>query len=240
MPRFFDWYITEHQDDEMTEWERRESLGKGRFFYIGHGNVTDSPKFEDGDRIRTSVVKRLEFIKEDELLRVHTQNSIYDCAMRDCDFRQQEPLAVLPFPLEHYAKKYKFGDWGEPERDSILLVFADDKEYCFVDAWVNLKGNIYRLDYDVHLGTFQDSCLLNLWDSTLPEAERLGKIDIRFFPPANFISNQIEFYQFSSAGFPVYLHNAGKRVLRFGTEDGFIEVKPKERKRVSTENAAQE
>ena len=96
MPKLFDWYITMHPMDaaHMLRWEGREYLGEKDFFFVGHGNVTGSPKFWDGEFIHTSVIKRLDFIEEDELLRIHTQNSIYDCALRDCDFRMGRDATV--------------------------------------------------------------------------------------------------------------------------------------------------
>ncbi len=235
MPKFYDWFITKHpmKSKHMLKWEGREYLGKRDFFFAGHGNVIGSPKFWKGEFINTSAIKRLEYIENEELLRIHTQNSIYDCALRNCSFRQQEPLAELPFSLEEYAEKYKFGSWGEPERDSILLVFADYMEYGLVNACVNWKGDIYRLNHGAIFG-IQDSYLVQFLDSSQPEVlKRFRNIDIRFFPPANILSNLIQFYQIRSAKFPVYLHNAGKSVLIFETGQGRIEVKPKERKVVS-------
>lgn len=242
MPKLYDWFITMHPmtAKQVLQWEGREYLGKSEFFFAGHGNVIGSSKFWKGEFINTSVIKRLEYIENEELLRIHTQNSIYDCALRDCNFRQQEPLAELPFSLEEYAEKYKFGDWGEPERDSILLVFADYMEYGLVDAYVNWEGDIYRLNHGAILG-IQDSYLVQFLDSSQPELlKRFRNIDIRFFPPANLLSNLIQFYQIRSAKFPVYLYNAGKSVLVFETGKGRIEVKPKERKLVSAGNAIQE
>ena len=238
MPKFFDWYVTKHSMDldEVQEWEEEEYLGKSEFFFIGHGNVMNSPKFFDGERIHTSVIKRLEYIEGDELLRIHTQNSIYDCALKDCDFMRQEPLAELPFSLEEYAEKYKFGSWGEPERDSILLVFADYMGYGLVDALVDWHGKIFHLDGDAHLGMFQDSFLLQGFHKA--KVKRLRNIDIRFFPPANFFSNIIRFYFFNSARLPVYLHNAGEKKIFFDTKVGRLEVGGGIRKLVSDENAA--
>ena len=237
MPKLYDWFITMHpmKAKHILKWEEREYLGKRDFFFAGHGNVIGSPKFWEGEFIHTSAIKRLEYIEGDELLRIHTQNSIYDCALRNCSFRQQEPLAELPFSLEEYAEKYKFGDWGEPERDSILLVFADYKGYGLVDALVDLKGEIFHLDENVHLGMFQDSVLLQGYYKA--KVKRLRNIDIRFFPPANFFSNIIRFYFFDSAGLPVYLHNAGEKKIFFDTKVGRLEVEGKMRKLISAENA---
>ena len=237
MPMFYDWFITKHpmKSKHMLKWEEREYLGKRDYFFAGHGNVIGSPKFWKGEFINTSAIKRLEYIENEELLRIHTQNSIYDCALRDCSFRQQEPLAELPFSLEEYAEKYKFGSWGEPERDSILLVFADYKGFGLVDALVDLEGEIFHLDEDAHIGMFQDSFLLH--GSYKAKVERLRNIDIRFFPPANFFSNIIRFYFFNSAGLPVYLHNAGEKKIFFDTNVGRLEVEGKMRKLISAENA---
>ena len=237
MPKLYDWFITMHPmtAKQVLQWEGREYLGKSEFFFAGHGNVIGSSKFWVGEFINTSVIKRLEFMENDELLRIHTQNSIYDCALRNCSFRQQEPLAELPFSLEEYAEKYKFGSWGEPERDSILLVFADYKGYGLVDALVDLKGEIFHLDGYAHLGMFQDSFLVQ--GSYKAKVKRLRNIDIRFFPPANLLSNIIQFYSFDSAGLPVYLHNAGRKTIVFDTRVGRLEVGAGIRKLVSGENA---
>lgn len=237
MLKLFDWFITMHpiKAKHILQWEGREYLGKRDFFFAGHGNVIGSPKFGVGEFINTSVIKRLEYMENDELLRIHTQNSIYDCALRNCSFRQQEPLAELPFSLEEYAEKYKFGDWGAPERDSILLVFADYKGFGLVDALVDLKGEIFHLDEEAHIEMFQDSFILH--GSYKAKVKRLRNIDIRFFPPANFFSNFIGFYFFNSAGLPVYLHNAGEKKIYFGTKVGRLEVGGGIRKLVSAENA---
>ena len=237
MPKLYDWFITMHpmKAKHILQWEGREYLGKSEFFFAGHGNVIGSSKFWVGEFINTSVIKRLEYMENDELLRIHTQNSIYDCALRNCSFRQQEPLAELPFALEEYAEKYKFGDWGAPERDSILLVFADYKGFGLVDALVDLKGEIFHLEEEAHVGMFEDSFILH--GPYKAKVKRLRNIDIRFFPPANLLSNIIRFYSFNSAGLPVYLHNAGRKTIVFDTRVGRLEVGDGIRKLVSAENA---
>lgn len=125
----------------------------------------------------------------------------------------------------------------KPTQNSILLVFADYKEYGLFNASLDLNGEIFQLGCDVHLGMFQDSCLICFKDFKNSKAmKKLQNIDIRFFPPANFFSNCIEFYLFESAEFPVYLHNAGKSKMIFKTDEWRIELEPNERKLVSSEN----
>ena len=117
----------------------------------------------------------------------------------------------------------------KPTQNSILLVFADYKEYGLLDASLDLNGEIFQLDWNIHLGMFQDSCLIR-------SLKKSQNIDIRFFPPTNFFSNRIKFYRFETAEFPVYLHNAGKSKMIFKTDEWRIELEPNERKLVSSEN----
>lgn len=231
MPRLLDWVITRHTllGIDPAKYQDYDFLGKDQCFFMGHGYVVDSPKFLSGEYIHTSPLQRMKFIENEGTLRLHTLNSIYDCCLRDCNFTMQTPLAELPFPLKEYAEKYMFGAWGEPKRDSILLVFADTKETGFVAAWVNYRGKNYRLDDNLHAGMFTDSVIVQFPYPSDIRSKKLRGIDIRFYPFANICSSVIQFYLFKSGGFPVYIHNAGTRTLGFEPEKERIMVEPGQR-----------
>ncbi len=227
MPRLFRWQITKHAYEKGDVSPKYIGHREGCFL-LGHGYVMDSPKFMDGTFIHTSGIQRMDYVEENGWLRLHTKNSVYDCALADCDFAAQAPLAELPFSPEAGAEKYRFGNWGAPERDSVLLVFADYMEYGLVTALADRQGVIVPLETNLHLGMLQDSCLIAWpWEMAkdiLPEQ----RLDIRFFP----LWNYIEFYQCKGAGLPVWLHNAGQKKLRFGMGNGQAEMElaPGERK----------
>lgn len=232
MARLFHWFISKWPMNAtfQTRLQEIDYIGKDECYYMAQGNVMNSPKFPDGIHIHTSPIKRLEWVAVEELLRVHTVNSIYDCAVKDCRFSRQGILEVFPEPIQTILL-------GRPQRkppkeNSILLIF-DDVGERIVAGLINREGNQSELEIDVHLGMFTDTVLLQdgIWNGT-------ETIDIRFYVPANDFCMEVEFYSFYTAELPVFLHNASERRLTFNTPCGLIDINPGDRKQVCVESAA--
>ena len=226
MVKLLHWFISKLPMNERIQksFQMIDYIGKDDCYYMAQGNVENSPKFPDGIHIHTSPIKRLEWIADEERLRVHTVNSIYDCAIKDCRFSRQDILEVLPEPIQMIVLKRS--QHKPSQENSILLVF-DDVGERIVSGIVNREGKQDPLEIDVHLGMFTDSVLLHdgIWNGT-------EKIDIRYYVPANDFSMEVEFYSFHTDGLPVYLQNASERLLTFNTPYGLIDIGPGERKQV--------
>ena len=85
----------------------KDYLGKPNFFYVAHGNVFGNPKFSPGYYIHTSAIKKVDYNEDEKILRVYTQNSLYECYVRHCAFDFQKMIPIFP-PLALKAlMKYK-------------------------------------------------------------------------------------------------------------------------------------
>lgn len=204
MPKLYNWYI----------------LDKGNY-YVAHGNVVGSDRFQDSLKIHTSKIEKVDI--SDELVKIHTKNTVYQCNLQDCLFWNQKPIKLLPVNLDELAKKYN--KEYQTIKDSVLLVLTDHNEYYFDKAVVNRDGESIDLPMYVNVGMFQDSCLIG-------DADKGGKYDVRYFPH----QGNVEFYLIQVDELPVYLSNAGDHPLCFRTEYGIIEVPAGEQKRMSAKN----
>ncbi|MFA6931706.1 MAG: hypothetical protein WCT05_15385, partial [Lentisphaeria bacterium] len=88
------------------------------------------------------------------------------------------------FNIADYKEKY-FKDFP-PEKNSITLEFSAEIDDFFKRAIVEDGGKIIELSMSVHVGNFQDSCLIG-------DGADGGKYDIRYYP-----NNIIEFYTFDT------------------------------------------
>ncbi len=231
MKKLFDWYITKHpiNANAIKELDGVEYLGKEDYFYIAHGRMLDKSEPSGSARWRTSVIRKLEFITESNLLHIHTLNSIYVCNVDECRRNKQSPFDVLPEPVRAIATAGIKPFINAPEEpNTILLAFDEgDSNLNFVGAAYNRDGYTSHLRAYPHLGMFVDSMLL------YDESPGASEIDIRYYPGAN-----IEFYSFDTDGLSVYLYNVGATTMTFKTPVGNIELAPGEKKLVSKENAS--
>jgi hypothetical protein len=173
-------------------------------YCIAHGNVTGNERFQNGEKIHTSKIIKTEMI--DETVFIHTKNSLYQCEVKNCCFNYQNQIDILPFTIADYKEKY-FKDFP-PEKNSITLEFSAEIDDFFKRAIVEDSGKIIELSMSVHVGNFQDSCLIG-------DGADGGKYDIRYYP-----NNIIEFYCFDTDNLPLYIVNSGKTALKFGTIHG--------------------
>ena len=223
MKNLFDWYITKYpiNANAIKELDGVEYLGKEDYFYIAHGRILDKSEPSGSARWRTSVIRKLEFIPESNLLHIHTLNSIYVCNVDACRRNKQAPFDVLPEPVRAIAAAGIKPFINAPEEpNTILLAFDEgDSNLNFVGAAYNRDGYTSHLSAYPHLGMFVDSMLL------YDESPGASEIDIRYYPGAN-----IEFYYFDTDGLSVYLYNVGATAMTFKTPVGNIELAPGEKK----------
>ncbi len=236
MQTFFDWYISRHpvDSDDKSKLENQDYIGKTDCFYLVHGSTEKEVNPFQRHRKLSSAIKKMEYLEDDRVLRVHTLDSIYDCPLADCKRHRQEPFEILPDPVKEIAEaKLHPVVFGPTEENTILLAFDEsDNELNFVDAAYNRKGYISRLEACSNIGSYSDSFLISD-DFDSPMA-----IDIRYYPAVNSKGQFIEFYSFDTSGLAAYLYNVGNKPLSFWTFEGLIDVNPEEKKLVSKENVA--
>ena len=232
----FDWYISRHPVDSnhIPKLEKRDYIGKKDCFYVLHGSIEKGFDPFGQHRRRTSAIKKMEYLENDRILRIHTQNSIYDCPLDDCKRRRQEPFEVLPDPVRAIAEaKLHPIVFGPTEANTILLAFDEsDNDFNFVDAAFNRGGSTSRLAACSNIGSYSDSILIT------EDFDGPMNIDIRYYPAASREGKYIEFYSFDTDGLAAYLYNVGETPLSFLTFEGIIDLLPGERKFVSPENVA--
>lgn len=203
------------------------------------GYAYGNPKFEDGTWINTSAIQSIEVLEE--CLRVHTVNSVYECAYESyagggMEFAE-EAFFPMPRPKDENRKKVeqaikekvavRIAKESESlkaavaeEEDCLVFEFAGDEDYYIRAVYMKRADReYYSRDYHVHIGTFQDSVMIgNLYDD-----ERC-RFDYRFFPYAG---NSLEFYAFSEFDGRVFLRNAGDETLSVKGPFGHYQLPPK-------------
>lgn len=173
-------------------------------YYIAHGNVSGNQRFQDGTKIHTSKITKTEMI--DDMIFIYTKNSVYKCLIENCCFNYQTQIDILPFDISTYKEKY-FKDFP-PQKNSITLNFSAEIDNFFKHAIVESNGEIIELSMYLHLGMYQDSCLIG-------NGSEGGQYDIRYYP-----NNIIEFYCFDTDNLPVYIENSGNTPLKIKTIHG--------------------
>jgi len=210
----YHWYI-----DERTE--------EGDTYQFARGNVKGSIKFIDSTRIFTSEIRGMELDEAAEEMILHTRNSIYYCPLNYCQFHKQAKAPHLIPGFEYLREKYE-GKLTNPtiESGSVLLVLSNFDEYYFNSLYYQPEGEAKPLECDghAHIGTFQDSYLIN--------TEKY-RIDLRYFPHYQ----NIQFYAEGTDNRPWYLENIGDITLYARTSAGVIRLEPGDRKEVKKENA---
>ena len=189
------------------------------------GYAFGNPKFADGTWINTSAIHKIEVLEE--CLRVHTRNSVYDCAYENYAggklsfateqfFPMPEPKAEYRARVEHLIKekvaeriardRTRLETVYVNEEDCLVFEFSSEEDYYIRAVYAKKSGqSFYSTDYHVHVGTFQDSVLI---EDVFEDEE--CECDYRFFPYAG---NSIEFYQFSEFGGSIFLRNVGEKAL---------------------------
>lgn len=210
------WYI---EDQEIN----------GEIIRTGHGIVTGHDRYTDSMDIHTSMVQNIDIDEDEEELLIITASSVYHCPLAYCRFKKQDKFpAVIP-DYESIREKYcNKIDYPSIEPGKVLLVLANFCEYYFHSLYyvpVNSEDG-KKLDYygSPHIGTFQDSYLIYIWDET---------VDIRYFPHYQ----NIEFYLEETDGCPLFIENIGDLTIYAITSAGTIRLAPGDRKEVSEANA---
>ncbi len=210
------WYVREHGKSE------------DQLFRLGHGIVTGHDRLPDSIEIHTSPIEDMCFDEEAGELILKTRNSLYHCPLEYCLFEKQDEYPDIIPDYHNFKTKY-YGKIKYPsiEPGRILLVLANFCEYYFHSVYYVPIGekDVKPLKYKgfTHVGTFQDSYLINV-DGT--------KIDLRYFPHVG----SIEFYMEQTNGCPWFMENIGDTVLYAKTQLGTIKLEPGERKEVSLKN----
>ena len=171
--------------------------------------------------------KEIEINTETEELVIHTKNSVYFCPLLYCRFDKQDIAQTL---VPDYAKikaNYQ-GKLTHPsiEPGKVLLVLSNFDAYYFHSLYYQPEGADGPLEYTghPHLGTFQDSYLIETED---------GRINIRYFPH----HQSIELYMENTDNCPWFIENICDVPLFAKTSKGTIRLNPGERKEVKRENA---
>ena len=213
------WYIGEH---EM----------QGEKFRLGHGIVTGHKKLSDATDMHTSAVEAIHIDEEEGELVLTTRNSVYHCPLAYCSFRKQDEYPDIIPNYERLKEKYKDKiEYPSIEAGKVLLVLANFCDYYFHSLYYVPKdsenGKCLGFSGYPHIGTFQDSYLINT-DGY--------EIDLRYFPHYQ----NIEFYSEDTDGCPWFIENIGDVVIYAETSIGTIKLEPGDRKEVVKENAENE
>ena len=213
------WYIGEHEVD-------------GEKLRIGHGIVTGHKRLSDAMDMLTSAVETIHVDKEEGELVLTTSNIVYHCPLAYCRFRKQDEYPDIIPDYESIKESYRDKiEYPSIEPGKVLLVLANFCNYYFHSLYYVPKdsGEGKCLEYSgwPHIGTFQDSYLINTEDY---------RVDLRYFPHYQ----NIEFYSEDTDGCPWYIENIGDVVIFVKTSAGTIKLEPGDRKEVAEENAEDE
>lgn len=213
------WYVKEHEIH-------------GKIYRLGHGIVTGHKRLEDATGLHTSPVEAIHIDEEAGELVLTTRNSVYHCPLAYCNFRKQDKYPDILPDYEYLKEKYQGAiEYPSIEPGKVLLVLANFCEYYFHSLYYvpSDSEDGKKLEYSdgPHVGTFQDSYLINTHDY---------KIDLRYFPHYQ----NIEFYMEITDGCPWYIENIGDVVIYAQTSAGIIKLEPGDRKEVTEGNAEEE
>ncbi len=228
-------YITNlaaHEDGrklQLHNWYIGEHEIHGEMFRLGHGIVTGHKRISDASDMHTSAVEAIHIDEDKGELVLTTRNSVYHCPLEYCRFKKQDEYPDIIPDYEKIKKKYMDKiDYPSIEPGKVLLVLANFCDYYFHSLYYVPKDSKdgKKLEFSgwPHVGTFQDSYLINTEGF---------KVDLRYFPHYQ----NIEFYSEDTAGCPWFIENIGDAVLYAGTSVGTIKLEPGERKEVAAENA---
>ncbi len=213
------WYIDEYEDD-------------GEMIRVGHGIVTGHKRLSDAMSLHTSKVRAIHIDEEEGELILTTRNSVYHCPLEYCKYRKQDKYPDIIPDYEDMKARYQDKiEYPSIEPGKVLLVLANFCEYYFHSLYYVPKASEdgKELEYSgcSHVGTFQDSFLVNTEDY---------RVDLRYFPHFQ----NIEFYCQETDGCPWFMENIGDAVIFAQTYAGTIKLEPGDRKEVKKENAEKE
>lgn len=213
------WYIGEHEIE-------------GEMLNIGHGIVTGHKKLSDAMDMHTSAVEAIHIDEEEGELVLTTRNSVYHCPLAYCRFKKQDEYPDIIPDYDRLKEKYKDRiEYPSIDPGKVLLVLANFCDYYFHSIFYVTKDSEFgkSLEYvgRPHVGTFQDSYLINTEDN---------KVDLRYFPHYQ----NIEFYSEHTDGCPWFIENIGDAVIYARTSAGTIKLEPGDRKEVTKDNAEDE
>jgi len=195
---------------ELKNWY----LSRHGSYRIGHGNVYGNPKFEDGERIRTSDIEGFEL--EDNAVLITTRKSIYKCefsehddSYEDLDILVQEldtetgtgnlVWAIRRASMERRNQRVKeLTDLISEPSEKFLIICLSDKTECWEDCYIlknedNTSPTMKR--FYISCGMFQDTVHI-----------RDRRIQISYYPNMNYPA----FYQFIVPDdMDVYFYNSG-------------------------------
>ncbi len=210
------WYIGEHENH-------------GKMFRLGHGIVTGHKEISDSTDIHTSEVEAIHIDEEEHELILTTRNSVYHCPLEYCRFKKQDEYPDIIPEYENIEKRYR-GKINYPsiEPGKVLLVLANFCDFYFHSLYYvpkdSKEGKKMKYSGYPHIGTFQDSYLINTENY---------EVDLRYFPHYQ----NIEFYSEDTHGCPWFIENIGDVVIFARTSEGTIKLEPGDRKEVKKENA---
>jgi hypothetical protein len=182
--------------------------------------------------MHTSAVEAMHIDEEAEELVLTTRNSVYHCPLAYCRFKKQDEYPDIIPDYEALKEKYQGTiEYPSIEPGKVLLVLANFCDYYFHSLYYVPKdsedGKKLEFSGSPHVGTFQDSYLINTEDY---------KIDLRYFPHYQ----NIEFYSEDTNGCPLFIENIGDVVIYARTSAGTIKLEPGDRKEIIKENAEDE
>ena len=154
---------------------------------------------------------------------------MYHCPLEYCRFKKQDEYPDIIPDYEKLKQKYKDKiEYPSIEPGKVLLVLANFCDYYFHSLYYVPKdtedGKCLEFSGWPHVGTFQDSYLINTEDY---------KVDLRYFPHYQ----NIEFYSEDTDGCPWFIENIGDVVIFARTSAGTIKLEPGDRKEVTEKNA---
>ncbi len=213
------WYIGEHEIN-------------GEMRRLGHGIVTGHKRLSDATDMHTSAVEAIHIDEEEDELILTTRNSVYHCPLEYCRFKKQDEYPGIIPDYENIKRKYMDKiEYPSIESGKVLLVLANFCDYYFHSLYYLPKdskdGKKLEFSGCPHVGTFQDSYLINTNDY---------RIDLRSFPHYQ----NVEFYLEDTDDCPWFIENIGDVVIFARTSVGTIKLPPGDRKEVKKENAEDE
>ena len=157
---------------------------------------------------------------------------MYHCPLAYCNFKKQDKYPDIIPDYEALKEKHQGTiEYPSIEPGKVLLVLANFCDYYFHSLYYVPKdsedGKKLEFSGSPHVGTFQDSYLINTKDY---------KIDLRYFPHYQ----NIEFYSEDTNGCPLFIENIGDVVIYARTSAGTIKLEPGDRKEVTKENVEDE
>ncbi len=217
---------------KLHYWHIDEREYEGGVQRIGHGVVTGHKRLPDSVDMHTSAIQAIHVGEEEGELVLATMNSVYHCPLEYCRFKKQDEHPDIIPDYERLKEKYKDAiEYPSIERGKVLLVLSNFCEYYFHSLYYvptdSEDGKPLEYSGWPHIGTFQDSYVINTEDY---------EIDLRYFPHYQ----NIEFYSECTQECPLYIENIGDVAIYARTHAGTIKLEPGDRKEVAEENAEAE